>query len=239
MGTRHACADCAIRNSALCRVLSAEQLARLNRVSCRRHYEPGRLIAASDQPQDWFGNVVSGVVKLTKTLSDGRQQIVGLLFPSDFLGRPFKVRSAYAAEAATHVELCCFSRQHFEQMMHGEPEMQQLLLEQTLEEVDAAREWMFVLGRKSAGEKVATLIRLIVERMRLAPCEACGEPQPLHFDLPLSRTEMADYLGLRIETVSRQLKRLRTAGVIEATAGRAITVRDVGALERMVETDGG
>jgi CRP/FNR family transcriptional regulator len=137
------------------------------------------------------------------------------------------------------VELCCFARQHFEEMMLGEPEVKQALLERTLEEVDAAREWMFVLGRKTASEKVATLIRLIVERMHVAPCEACTAPQPVRFDLPLSRGEMADYLGLRIETVSRQLKRLREAGVIEAPAGRAVTVRDIGALARMVEADEG
>jgi CRP/FNR family transcriptional regulator len=239
MRTRNPCADCVIRSNALCRALSVEQLARLNRGAWRRHYEPGRLIAGGEQTLDWFANVVSGVVKLTKTLSDGRQQIVGLLFASDFLGRPFAARSAYAAEAATHVELCCFPRRSFEQLVEGEPGMKQLLLERTLDEVDAAREWMFVLGRRTAAEKVATLIRLIAQRMRVAPCEACPTPQPLHFDLPLSRTEMADYLGLRIETVSRQLKRLRSAGVIEATAGRAITVRDLAALDRMVEVDMG
>jgi CRP/FNR family transcriptional regulator len=219
--------------------LSAEQLARLNRVSYRRHYPAGRLIAAGEQAPDWFGNVISGVVKLTKTVPDGRQQIVGLLFPSDFLGRPFSMRSPCTAEAATAVELCCFPRRHFEELIERQPELKQLFLERMLDEVDAAREWMFVLGRKSAGEKVATLIGLMARRMRGASCEASAQPYPLHFDLPLSRTEMADYLGLRIETVSRQLKRLRDAGVIEATPGRAVTVRDVGALARMVKADGG
>ncbi len=70
---------------------------------------------------DWFANVLSGVIKLTKTMPDGRQQIVELLFPSDFLGRPFRAGGAYAAEAATVVELCCFSRQHFEGRLHEWP----------------------------------------------------------------------------------------------------------------------
>ena len=62
-----------------------------------------------------------------------------------------------------------------------------------------------------------------------------SRPQTLHFDLPLSRTQMAEYLGLRIETVCRQIKRLRAAGIIETNNGRAITVHDMGKLERMAE----
>ena len=149
----------------MCCALSPEQLASLNRISYRRRYAAGRMISGPDA-EDWFANVLSGVVKLTKTLPDGRQQIVELLFPSDFLGRPFRAGGGYAAEAATAVELCCFSRQHFESLMHEWPNLKQLFLERTLDEVDAAREWMLLLGRKSAEEKVAALILLVLRRMR-------------------------------------------------------------------------
>ena len=170
-------------------------------------------------------------------MPDGRQQIVELLFPSDFLGRPFRAGGGYAAEAATAVELCCFGRQHFEGLMHEWPNLKQLFLERTLDEVDAAREWMLLLGRKSAEEKVAALILLVLRRMRAPGCDAAAPSRTARFDLPLSRTEMADFLGLRIETVSRQLAHLRDAGVIETAQGRTIVVRDVAALERMTETD--
>jgi len=216
----------------LCRALTAQQLARLNRVSFRKRYPPGQLIAGIDVTEDWCATILSGVIKLTKSLSDGRQQIVGLLFPSDFLGRPFRVDSPYIAETATAVQLCCFSRQHFEELLHEHAELKQLFLERALDEVDAARDWLLLLGRKNAQEKVAAFILSMLRRMR--PAEAlCVESQQ-QFDLPVSRTDMADYLGLRLETVSRQLKRLHTSGVIETGLGRAITVRDVQALERMV-----
>jgi CRP/FNR family transcriptional regulator len=175
------------------------------------------------------------VVKLTLTLSDGRQQIVGLLFASDFLGRPFKDRAPYTAEAATVVELCCFGRRHFEQLIEEQPAARRLYIERMLDAVDAARDWMLLLGCKSAEERVATLILLIARRRRVAWCESCARGQPLHFDLPLSRTDMAEYLGLRIETVSRQLRRLGAAGVIETPNRRSLTVRDLAALERIVE----
>jgi CRP/FNR family transcriptional regulator, anaerobic regulatory protein len=236
MGRRNTCAECAVRSSALCCVLTPDQLAAFNRLAYRKRYPAGRMISGTDT-EDWFANVLSGVIKLTKAMPDGRQQIVELLFPSDFLGRPFRASGAYAAEAATVVELCCFSRQHFESLLHEWPELKQLFLERTLDEVDAAREWMLLLGRKSAEEKVAALILLILRRMLAPRYDATTRSLTAQFDLPLSRTEMADYLGLRIETVSRQLAHLRKAGVIDTSKGRTIIVRDVAALERMTETD--
>jgi CRP/FNR family transcriptional regulator len=219
--------------------MQTDELARLNRVAHRKRFRPGSVIVGNGEQPDWFANVVSGVIKLTLTLSDGRQQIVGLLFPSDFLGRPFKDRTPFTAEAATVVELCCFGRRHFEQILEEQPGPRKLYLERTLDAVDAARDWMLLLGCKSAEERVATLILLIARRRHAALCDPCAHAQPLGFDLPLSRTDMAEYLGLRIETVSRQLRRLSAAGVIETSSRRTVTVRDLAALERIVERQPG
>jgi len=235
MSIRRTCAICPAKEDSLCHILPKEMLSRLSRVAHHRRYSAGQFIMGAGQQQDWFGTVLSGVVKLTKTMVDGRQQIVGLLFASDFLGRPFGADSPYAAEAATAAELCCFDRAYFEDLMRGCPELKQLFLERTLNEVDAARDWMLLLGRKSAEEKVASLILLMAKRMaREMDAEATASP-PVHFALPLSRTEMAEYLGLRIETVSRQIRRLRASGVIQAENGRTIVVRDVCKLAEMAE----
>ena len=239
MSKRRSCAMCAVRHGALCRTLQKEQLSRLNHVANQRQYAAGQLIAGAGQRQDWFATVLSGVVKLTKTMSDGREQIVGLLFASDFLGRPFGSGSPYGAEAATAVELCCLGRQYFEDLMLNCPDMKQLYLERTLNEVDAGHEWMLLLGRKTAEEKVASLVLLMAKRMRPEIADRSAESLALHFDLPLSRTEMAEYLGLRIETVSRQIRHLRAAGVIETQNGRAITVHDIGKLGRMAGKESG
>src|SRR5262245_56895857 len=109
-----ACLDCAVRDKALCKVLSPEDLAKLNRLSYRKRYAAGQPISGLSTPEVCWATILAGVVKLTKSLPDGRQQIVGLLFPSDFLGRPFKSTSPYAAEAASDVQLCCYNRGHFE-----------------------------------------------------------------------------------------------------------------------------
>jgi len=218
----------------LCRVFAPNDLVELNHHSYRKRYPPGQLIAGVTPNQDCFAIVVSGVIKLIKALSDGRQQIVALLFPSDFLGRPFGPAGPHAAEAATTVELCCFSRPYFERLMHDRPELKQLFLERTLDELESARDWMLRLARSNAQEKLAALILMIWQRTRARESASSARHRAQQFDLPLSRGEIADYLGLRIETVSRQFKVLQTAGVIEIGQGRTISVRDIQALERLV-----
>jgi CRP/FNR family transcriptional regulator len=222
-----------VRDRALCGALAAEQLPRLSRRACQRHYQTGQFIAAAGQRQDWLATVLSGVVKLTRTMCDGRQQIVGLLFPSDLLGRPFSDVNPFGAEAATSVELCCLERPYFEELLQKAPEMKHRLLERTLNEVDAAREWMLVLGRKTAEEKVASLILLMAQRLCPGSMATAREERVWRFDLPLSRTEIAEYLGLRIETISRQLGRLRDMGVIDTEGGRALAVRSMTRLEQL------
>ena len=94
----------------------------------------------------------------------------------------------------------------------------------TLDELDAAREWMLVLGRKTAREKIASLMAIIARRD--ATLNMNGTRGPLVFDLPLTREAMADYLGLTLETVSRQVSALKKDGVIELEGKRRVTVPD-------------
>ena len=144
-----------------------------------------------------YSNVLSGVVKLTKTLSDGRQQIVGLQFAPDFLGRPFKVESAINAEAATPVGLCSFPKAAVERMMKASPELEH---------------------------------RLLIAR-HIDPT-ASQDSDTAVFDLPLTRADIGDFLGLTIETVSRQITKLRTDGVITVENNRHVTVHSLDRLER-------
>jgi CRP/FNR family transcriptional regulator len=219
------CLQCPVRDTALCRVLGPQQLARLNRHSYRRWYPAGQLIAGVAASEDWCATVLSGVIKLSKLLSDGRQQIVALLFPGDFLGRPYRAEFPYTAETATEVQLCCYGRAYFEGFLQDQPELKQTFLEQTLDSVDAARDWLLLLGRKTARERVAALLLMILHRTE-RPCPECEQDRRRELTLPLNRTEMADYLGLRLETVSRQLKQLEVAGAIVRIDSRRIAVLD-------------
>src|SRR6185295_10185555 len=208
----------------------------LNRRSYRRVYPAGQLIAGVAASEDWCATVLSGVIKLCKTLSDGRQQIVALLFPGDFLGRPYRAAFPYTAETATDVQLCCYARGYFENFLQERAELKQALLERTLDSVDAARDWMLLLGRKNAREKVAALLLLILQRTS-QPCPDCEQGPCRQLIMPLTRTEMADYLGLRLETVSRQLKQLEAIGIIKRLDPRHISVRDEEALAKAAGPD--
>jgi len=188
---------------------------------------------------EFVGSVVRGVASLTQAMEDGRTQMVGLLLPSDFVGRPGRDSAAYDVVATTDLVMCCFRKKPFEDMMVRTPHIAQRLLEMTLDELDAARKWMLVLGRKTAREKIASLLSIIARRD--ATLNLAGVEGPLEFDLPLTREAMADYLGLTLETVSRQVNALKRDGVIDLVGKRHVIVPDFDRLSEEAgdDSDGG
>lgn len=222
------CQSCEARHRGICGALNVSQLLALSKNASRHHIPPGAELIGDAERIDHYSNVLSGVVKLTKTLSDGRQQIVGLQFAPDFLGRPFRRESRINAEAATEVTLCSFPRAAIERMIRESPELEHRLLEQTLKELDEARDWMVTLGRKTASEKVASFLLLIARHI-----DPMADPdaETVSFDLPLTRADIADFLGLTIETISRQLTKLRTEAVIRIDNNRTVTVASMTRLE--------
>lgn len=219
------CQACEARHKGVCGALSADQLINLNKQSTRRRVEPGVELIAETQQTQSYANIISGVVKLTKMMADGRQQIVGLQFAPDFLGRPFRPDSSITADAATEVNVCSFPKTMLDRMIKDTPELEHKLLEQTLKELDEARDWMLTLGRKTAAEKVASFLYLIATHIN--PEQGAG---PISFGLPLTRSDIADFLGLTIETVSRQLTKLRKENVILIRNNRHVEVPDLARL---------
>ncbi|MBU2580723.1 MAG: Crp/Fnr family transcriptional regulator [Alphaproteobacteria bacterium] len=238
---RNNCATCAIRHRAVCGALADEELKELGAIGRMRQFKAGDIILADEEPTTFFANIVSGVIKLEKTSADGRQQIVGLVFPPDFLGRAFAKSNPYFAQAATDVEACTYPHTAFENMLKKHSGLEHRLFENTLNELDAAREWMFVLGRKSAQEKVASFLHLIAKRQSMVGCShghAENEPSGAsRFDLPLTRADIADFLGLTIETVSRQLSNLKRQGTIQLLSGREVFVPNVDRLASLASGD--
>jgi CRP/FNR family transcriptional regulator len=171
--------------------------------------------------------VFSGVSSISKSMEDGRTQMVGLLLGSDFVGRPGRETAPYDVTAVSAVTLCCFRRRPFENLIASTPNVAKRLLEMALDELDAAREWMLLLGRKTAREKIASLLVLIARRS-----QPTGSSRVLPFELPLTREMMGNYLGLTLETVSRQISALKAEGLIEMDGNRAIVVPDMARLLR-------
>ncbi len=229
------CDACSVRHRAVCGALSPEELKYLNQMARHKKVPAGQIILSDEEPADFVGIITSGAVKLTKTLADGRQQIVGLQFASDFLGRTYNNRNHFFAEAATEVEICSFLRDDFEMMLKKFPELENRLFQHTLDELDSAREWMLLLGRKTAEEKVASFLLMLAKKNALMGCPHSSAISFSSFTLPITRTDMADYLGLTIETVSRQITRLKSSKIISITGNREFLVPD---LDRLAEVAG-
>lgn len=225
------CTSCPIRNQAVCSYSSPAELTKLDRAKYYRTYEPGQTIVAEGERTQALGSVVSGVVALHKTLEDGRRQMVGLVFPSDFIGRPLRPIAHYDAVAVTEVQMCLFHRSQFEKILVESRTLERRLLEITLDELDAAREWMLLLGRKTARERLASFLMILADRQsKLLKRSA---ENGLAVPIPLTREAIAEFLGLTIETVSRQFTGLRKDGIIELPDRRSFLLRDIRALRRM------
>jgi CRP/FNR family transcriptional regulator len=227
------CDNCPIRERALCSTLSSPAALALGSIAHFKQYPAGQVLQCGPQDPSWFAVIITGVVKLVKTLPDGRQQIVGLQFPADFLGRPFAVSTTFRAEATTSLLLCCFPKRDFETVMREHPCLEGALLRRTLDQLDMAREWMFTLGRKTAQEKMASLLYLIAERLRRPGKAGAGDEEAVEFDLPLSRVDITDCLGLTHETVSRELRDLREKGIIATRGRRTFILPQLAALEHL------
>ena len=217
--------------------MSEIEITKLAQISRRKLYGTGDTIISDAEPIDFFGTIVSGTVMLAKAMPDGRHQIVGLQFAPDFVGRAYGRNNTYSAEAATDVELCMFPKPAFERLTEEFPGLQHRLFEFTLDELDAAREWMLLLGRKTAAEKVASFLLMMARRNLMLGCSHTPQPDMARFELPLTRAGIADYLGLTIETVSRQLTSLKTANAIRLGADRLVTVPDIARLAMIAGQD--
>ncbi|QMU59397.1 MAG: helix-turn-helix domain-containing protein [Boseongicola sp.] len=232
---REKCGSCPIRHRAVCARCDDDELALLEAMKSYTSFEAGQPILWRGDELSHFSSIVTGIASLSRTLEDGRKQVVGLLLPSDFIGRPGRRVIDFDVTAVTEVTLCRFKRKPFENVVDEIPHISQRVMEMALDELNAAREWMVLLGRKTAREKIATFVEMIIRRDTI----------PLHqvkqHSLPLSREEIANFLGLTLETVSRQFSSLKKEGVIEFSDRRSFKITDLEALHQATgdDADGG
>ena len=171
---------------------------------------------------DWLFRIRDGIVKLQRMLSDGRCQIVGLLFAGDFLGLAGESAAPYSAYAVGTVSADRFSRRAMEQLCESSIPASRLLLRWANKELAAAQEQMLLLGCKTPREKFASFLLSLVRRQN----------NPELIRLPMTRTDIADYLGLTLETVSRTLSRFQKRGLID-TQGKFIRIVDIEGLRQV------
>ena len=223
------CESCEVRELAICGALDEEELVKLDRAVVHLRFDPGQTIFFEGDDQGYVYNVATGTVRLYKMLPDGRRQITGFVLPGDFLGLSARGKFSYSAEAVTEAGLCRFAARELEALFDEFPKMEKRLLGKARDELVAAQEQMLLLGRKAPAEKLASFLLGLSRR-----AERWGLPaSPVV--LSMSRGDIADYLGLTIETVSRTITRLKTEGVIALPESHRVVLVDRERLEELAE----
>jgi CRP/FNR family transcriptional regulator, anaerobic regulatory protein len=223
------CRACAARRKGVCGAASDQALDRLAGVVAPMRVAAGETFLDEGDEATHFFTVTAGSVKLYKLLSDGRRQVTGFLFQGDFLGLGCGDTHGYSAEALTDATLCRFPRRQFDGFLEAHPAMERRLLAMMSDELAAARDQMVTLGRKTARERVASFLIGLVRRQ-----ERLGRDGKA-VRLTMTRTDIADYLGLTTETVSRIFTGFRTAGLIELDGTTLVRILDRAALVETAE----
>ena len=207
------CTACAVRSLSICGALDEADLAEFERIARHVHLAPNESLFTAGQVASSVHNLSSGVARLYKLLPDGRRQVIGFALPGDFLGTLPSDRYGYSADAIDAVSVCRFPADAFMHFIEQRPHFLLRINEFAARELMLAQEQMLLLGRRTAEEKVAAF--LVGWRARLA--HIGDERQTI--SLPMSRQDIADYLGLTIETVSRTLTRFEREKMLVIVSG--------------------
>ena len=226
----HPCEKCEVRGRALCSVLDCEKLAQFKRLGSTLRLRPGQTLFREGDSAARVFSITRGSLKLYRMLPDGRRQIVGFLFAGDFLGVTVDDVQAFTAELIEDGELCSFARERFANFVAENRPIEQALYRKAAHELVATQQQLVILGRKSARARIASFLLLLAERNG-----PLGDRKGGMLKLPMSRIDIADYLGLTKETVSRALSDLRARRVIRLRTLHEVDVLDWSVLERLAE----
>ena len=203
---------CTSLGCSACREVAPEIRRELERLSRIKRYTAGEVIVGEQEEIPFVGNVVGGVLRMQKTMPNGRQQIVGLLLPSDMFGRVFAPVSHVSIEAATPVTLCCYNRASFEGLLARFPELEHRLLMSIQDELRTAQDWIMLLGCQSVMERIATFLLIVRRRSRATSLSAPAAATDIA--VPINRHDMAAYLGTTVESISRSIQEMAREGVL-------------------------
>jgi CRP/FNR family transcriptional regulator len=206
---------------AICRGLARQAASRIMAVSALHKGKPGETLFTEGDDAEGIYEVVSGMLRLYKLLPDGRRQITGFLSAGQVLGLAPEGTHIYSAEAITPVTLCRYARRSLDRLIDEVPGLARRLLAVTSHELRAAQDQMLLLGRKAAGEKVASFLLLMADQQGTED----------RVSVPMSRSDIADYLGLTTETVSRTFTKLKQEGFIALPTPYDVQIIDRDRLE--------
>jgi CRP/FNR family transcriptional regulator len=199
---------------------------RLAKASLRR-IEAKEFVFAEGDPATHLYQVETGAVALYKVLCDGRRQVLGFAYPGDFIGLGAQGEYVINAQAMKPTRLRCLPLSALSQIARQDPKLGFRLYEALANELAATRELLLTTGQRSASERLIAFLLALSRRN-----ERKGQ-DPEVFDLPMTRTDIADFLGLTIETVSRTFTKLRMLGLIELPHASRVRLLEIDRLRSM------
>jgi CRP/FNR family transcriptional regulator len=202
----------------VCAAVGAPHLRRLGDLAEVLSLKSGAVLIREGEPATHVFNITGGSLRVYKLLPDGRRQITGFLFAGDFLGLAIGETYVFSAEAMEASTVCRFRKGPFRALVADSPPLEHMLLDRTSHELAAAQNQMLLLGRKTAIERMASFL------LDLPTHDPARPSAPGHVRLPMKRGEIADYLGLTIETVSRVLTRMKVKGLISIPSQNELIV---------------
>lgn len=222
------CAECPVRDSAACAVLSEEERGALASAGRTRELKRGELLFAAGDEDTACATLVRGALKIVSYDIDGNEQILALVHPSGFIGEMFAPFAKHDVVSLTNSQLCTFARGDMERAIESYPALARALLRRSQEDLHSARSMLEMTGRASAEARLAALLHDFAQAASDSPCHPAQ-----HFELPLTRGEMANMLGLTIETVSRKLGELEEMGAIRRNGKRGIELVEPALLQSL------
>lgn len=223
------CAVCGARGIAVCGSMTPPELVTFGQEMQQINLDAGQPLIDEGESDDYIFSVVSGCLKSYKTMPDGRRQVTGFMFAGDFLGLTKSDHYPSSVEAVSPAVLCRMERRKLDHFTECIDNLEHRLHDLTGEALADSQGQMLLLGRKTAAERLATFLLKLAARAKMR-----GRPDnPVA--VPMSREDIADFLGLTTETVSRTFTKLRKAGLIGADQNHQIEVLDRAELERMAE----
>lgn len=223
-----ACSQCPVRDSAACSVLTEEEREALAKAGRTRTLERGEMLFAAGDEDAACATLVTGALKVSAIDMEGNEQILALVHPSGFIGELFAPFAHHDVVALTDSKLCTFARRDLEGAIDQYPALARALLRRSQEDLLATRNLLELTAHASAETRLAALLHDFAAAASHSPCHVASE-----FELPLTRGEIANMLGLTIETVSRKLREIEDAGAIARKGKRGIEVLDPALLQAL------
>ena len=200
----------------------SDYLLTIQNYGARQHFDRNETIFYQGDHADHVYRIVSGTVRLCRHMPDGRRHIVDFLLPGDLMGFVESSDQPVSAEAVSEVTVVAYPRICFDRLATQQASVRAQLLSHLSATLISAQEHQFVLGCQKAKERVTSFLLRLADRLDIM----CGE----RFDLPMSRQDIADHLGLTIETISRAITALRAEGALLVPNAHQLILRDMATL---------